>query len=237
MILLPAIDIRQGKCVRLVQGDFGRQTVYHDSPLEMAWNWAGKGAEWLHVVDLDGAESGRSVNRELVLSLAEKIGIPIQLGGGIRSIKTIDEYLAAGIERVILGTAAIEDPRLLERAVENYGNRIAVSIDTKNGIPTTAGWTGTAAVSLEELLQRLIGTGIQTVIYTDIGKDGMLSGPNFSDLNRLRQNSTLNIIASGGVTTAEDVRRLKEDGFHGAIAGKAIYENEGRFEEMMGGLS
>lgn len=233
MILFPAIDIQNGKCVRLVQGDFAQETIYHDSPLEIGKKWLAQGAEWLHVVDLDGAKTGQSVNREAIIELAETLQLSVQVGGGIRTIEAIDDYLSNGVDRIILGTSAIKDPNLLKLAVSRYGKRIAVSVDAKNGKPTTAGWTEDSTTDVSTLVQELEKAGVQTIIYTDIAKDGMLAGPNFEELQNLRSETKMDIIASGGVTTVRDVEKLQQKSLYGAIVGKAIYENETRFQEMM----
>lgn len=236
MILFPAIDIQNGKCVRLVQGDFAQETIYNDSPLEVGRKWSDQGAVWLHVVDLDGAKTGQSKNRDAIIELASTLQIPVQVGGGIRSFNAIEDYLENGVARVILGTSAINDPELLEKAVARYGKKIAVSVDAKNGKPTIAGWTEDSDLDVTTLVKRLENAGVATIIYTDIAKDGMLSGPNFQELQQLQQNTKMDIIASGGVTTVQDIERLVKDELYGAIVGKAIYENETRFEEMMEGI-
>ncbi|WP_432352415.1 1-(5-phosphoribosyl)-5-[(5-phosphoribosylamino)methylideneamino]imidazole-4-carboxamide isomerase [Sporosarcina sp. A2] len=236
MILFPAIDIQNGKCVRLVQGDFNQETIYHDSPLEVGKRWKAQGADWLHVVDLDGAKTGSSSNQEAIIELASALQLPIQVGGGIRSIETIETYLTCGIERIILGTAAINDPDLLQQALSTYGDRIAVSVDAKNGKPTIAGWTEDSLTDVSSLVKKLVSAGVQTIIYTDIAKDGMLAGPNFEELQTVQSETGINIIASGGVTSVDDVQKLQKQAYYGAIVGKAIYENETKFEEMMEGL-
>ena len=233
MILFPAIDIQNGKCVRLVQGDFNQETIYHDSSLEIGKRWMAQGASWLHVVDLDGAKTGQSVNRDSIIELASALQLPVQAGGGIRSLETIEDYLTNGVERVILGTSAINNPDLLKQATSRFGKQVAVSIDAKNGIPAIAGWTEDSATDVPTLVRKLEQAGIQTIIYTDIAKDGMLSGPNFEELQKLQNETEIDIIASGGVTTVQDVVKLKQDSLYGAIVGKAIYENENRFQKMM----
>ncbi len=233
MILFPAIDIQNGKCVRLVQGDFNQETIYHESPLEIGKKWMSQGASWLHVVDLEGAKTGQSVNRDLIIELASALQLPVQAGGGIRSLETIEDYLTNGVERVILGTSAINNPELLKQAISRFGQQVAVSIDAKNGIPTIAGWTEDSATDVSSLVRKLEQEGVQTIIYTDIAKDGMLSGPNFEELQKLQNETEIDIIASGGVTTVQDVVKLKQDSLYGAIVGKAIYENETRFQKMM----
>ncbi|MDW0110269.1 1-(5-phosphoribosyl)-5-[(5-phosphoribosylamino)methylideneamino]imidazole-4-carboxamide isomerase [Sporosarcina aquimarina] len=236
MILFPAIDIQNGKCVRLVQGDFAQETIYNESPLEVGKKWSDQGAVWLHVVDLDGAKAGQSKNRDAIIELVSTLQIPVQVGGGIRSFEAIEDYLENGVARVILGTSAINDPELLAKAVARYGRKIAVSVDAKNGKPTIAGWTEDSDLDVTTLVKRLEDAGVATIIYTDIAKDGMLSGPNFQELQQLQQNTNMDVIASGGVTTVKDIERLLTEELYGAIVGKAIYENETRFEEMMEGI-
>lgn len=233
MILFPAIDIQSGKCVRLVQGDFNKETVYHDSPFEIGKQWHEQGATWLHVVDLDGAKTGKSINRDAIIALVKSLQLPVQVGGGIRSIEAIEDYLTNGVERVILGTSAINNPTMLQQAITRFGKQIAVSIDAKNGIPTIAGWTEDAKTDVSSLVKKLEQVGVQTVIYTDIAKDGMLAGPNFEELQKLQNETKMDIIASGGVTTVGDIEKLQQESLYGAIVGKAIYENETRFQKMM----
>lgn len=233
MILFPAIDLQNGKCVRLIQGDFTQETIYSDSPLDIARQWQTQGAEWLHVVDLNGAKTGHSVNRDVIIELAATMSIPIQVGGGIRTIEAIDDYLTNGVTRVILGTAAINDPELLQRALSKYGDKIAVSVDARDGKPTTAGWTESSSTDVATLIASLQAVGVKTVIYTDISKDGMLLGPNFEELQQVQEDSAMDVIASGGVTTVSDIEQLQSKSMYGAIVGKAIYENETRFQEMI----
>lgn len=224
MILFPAIDIRGGKCVRLIQGDYARETVYHDSPSEMARNWERQGAAYIHVVDLDGAKTGDTLNSEAIGEIAKAVNIPVQVGGGIRSMETIDSHIAKGVSRVIIGTAAIQNPQFVEDAVAKYGEKIAVSIDARNGFVATEGWTETSDVKAVKLLRWLEKIGVKTVVYTDILKDGMLQGPNFEELYVMNKASDMDIIASGGVSTYLDIVKLKMMDLYGAIIGKAIYE-------------
>lgn len=224
MILFPAIDIRGGKCVRLIQGDYDRETVYNDSPSDMAKEWEKQGAEYIHVVDLDGAKTGDSLNKKAIRQITEAVQIPVQVGGGVRSMETIDSLIAIGVSRVILGTAAIQDPRFVEEAVAKYAGKIAVSIDARNGFVATDGWTETTDVKAVKLLRWLEGIGVKTVVYTDIQKDGMLQGPNFDELYVINKASDMEIIASGGVSTYLDIVKLNMMNLYGAIIGKALYE-------------
>ncbi|MEC5424615.1 1-(5-phosphoribosyl)-5-[(5-phosphoribosylamino)methylideneamino]imidazole-4-carboxamide isomerase [Virgibacillus sp. C22-A2] len=234
MILFPAIDIRNGKCVRLIQGDYNKEKVYGESPVDMAAQWASQGAKYIHIVDLDGAKTGESANKSIIKSIAEQISIPIQVGGGIRSSAIIEEYINAGVDRVIIGTAAINNKDFLQKAVEQYGEKIAVSIDARSGFVATDGWTETSTVKAIDLVQELEGLGVQTIIYTDILKDGMLQGPNFTELEAINNAAAVNVIASGGVTTIEDIDRLKNLNLYGAIIGKALYDGTLSFQEIAG---
>lgn len=237
MILFPAIDIRDGNCVRLIQGDYDKETIYGDSPKDMALEWEKKGAEYLHLIDLDGAKTGNSLNQAAIKAVAEAVSIPVQVGGGIRSMEIIESHISNGVSRVIIGTAAINDPAFLEEAVKTYGEKIAVSIDARNGYVATDGWTETSDVKAVDLIMRLEKIGVQTIVYTDIFKDGMLQGPNFEELSTVGDATSIDVIASGGVTTKEDIRRLKEMNMYGAIIGKALYDGNLIFEELVGGSS
>lgn len=234
MILFPAIDIRGGKCVRLIQGDYDQEIIYNDSPTAMAKEWEKQGAAYIHVVDLDGAKTGDSLNKEAIQAIAGSVSIPVQVGGGIRSMDIIDAHIAAGVSRVIIGTAAIQDQQFLKDAVAKYGDRIAVSIDARNGFVATDGWTKTSDVKAVDLLQELAEIGVRTVVYTDILKDGMLQGPNFVELEMMDRASDIDIIASGGVSTDEDVAQLRELNLYGAIIGKALYEGKLSLTKLLG---
>lgn len=233
MILFPAIDIRGGNCVRLIQGDYNKEKVYNDSPAAQAKEWQDKGARFIHIVDLDGAKSGISQNAEIIKDIAKTVDVPVQVGGGIRSIDVIKDYLNSGVSRVIIGTAAIQDPDFLKQAVDAYGDKIAVSIDAKGGYVATDGWTDTSEVKALDLVQDLEKIGVKTIVYTDIAKDGMLQGPNFEELNAMNHASSIDVIASGGVSTAEDVKKLAADNLYGAIIGKALYDGTVRLEDLL----
>ncbi|QTD41307.1 1-(5-phosphoribosyl)-5-[(5-phosphoribosylamino)methylideneamino]imidazole-4-carboxamide isomerase [Sporosarcina sp. Te-1] len=226
MILFPAIDIRGGNCVRLLQGNYDNEVIYHNSPVEMARDFERQGAEFIHIVDLDGARSGNTVNRQVIQDVAAAVRVPVQVGGGIRSLEVVESYLTGGINRVIIGTAAIANRTFLREAAALYKGRIAVSIDARNGFVATDGWTETSSVKAVDLLEELQQAGVSTVVYTDILKDGMLQGPNFEELGQINQSTDLDIIASGGVSTEEDVRKLADMGLYGAIVGKALYEGK-----------
>lgn len=235
MILFPAIDIRDGKCVRLIQGDYNKEIIYGDSPTEMALLWEKQGAEYIHIVDLDGAKTGNSSNRLAIQAVAKAVSIPIQVGGGIRSMEIIDEHIASGVSRIIIGTAAINNRSFLKEAVEKYDDKIAVSIDARNGLVATDGWTEMSDIKAIDLLKELEVIGVKTVVYTDIFKDGMMQGPNLEELLTMDKASTIDIVASGGVSTKEDIEKLKKMNLYGAIIGKALYDGALSLEELMGG--
>lgn len=233
MIIFPAIDILKGKCVRLIQGDYNREKVYGDSPVDMAKQWEEKGAEFIHIVDLDGARSGKSINEQIIIDIAKAVDVPIQVGGGIRSMDTVERYLHNDINRVIVGTAAIEDKQFLQEAVESYGERIVVSLDAKDGYVATEGWTDTSNVRALDIVKDLEKLGVKTIVYTDIAKDGMLQGPNLEEQKTMNEATSIDVIASGGVTTREDVDQLKQLNMYGAIVGKALYDGKITFEELI----
>lgn len=235
MILFPAIDIKNGKCVRLTQGDYNKEKIYNDSPVEAATDWERLDAAYLHIVDLDGAKTGVSINKTSIKAISEQVSIPIQLGGGIRSMSVIQEYITAGVDRVIIGTAAINDKTFLKEAVEAYGSKIAVSIDARNGYVATNGWTSTSTVKAIDLVKDLESLGVETIVYTDILKDGMLQGPNFKELQEINEAATMNLIASGGISSPADVEKLKSLDLYGAIIGKALYDGTMNFKDLLDG--
>lgn len=226
MIIYPAIDIKDGRCVRLTQGRFEEEKIYYENPQEVARLWQEKGAKVLHIVDLDGALEGRSKNLSVIEEIVKAVGIPIQLGGGIRSLEAIQTLVAIGVHRVILGTKAIEDREMLKKAVEVYGDRVVVSIDAKDGYVAVDGWTQTSTVKALDFAKEIEALGIKTVVYTDIARDGMMKGPNFEAIEILKNHVTMDIIASGGVSSMKDLERLSEIGVAGAIVGKALYEGK-----------
>lgn len=234
MILFPAIDIRNGKCVRLIQGDYDQEIVYGDSPTEMALLWEKQGAEFIHIVDLDGAKTGDSANQQAIKAIAEAVSVPIQVGGGIRSMDIIQKHIESGVDRVIIGTAAITNRPFLKEAVAQYGDKIAVSIDARNGFVATDGWTETTDTKALDLLKELQEIGVKTVVYTDIYKDGMMQGPNFEELQAIHEASPIDVIASGGVTTEADIEKLAQMDLYGAIIGKALYEGSLSLEKLRG---
>lgn len=223
MIILPAIDILGGKCVRLTKGEYGTAEKVAQDPIETAISFENDGAEFIHMVDLDGARSGSRVNSAIYEEVAKKVHIPIEVGGGIRDMETIEYYISKGISRVIIGSAALTNPDLVKHAVERYGDRIAVGIDALNGQVKTSGWLENSDVSYTELAKKMEQIGVKYIIFTDISKDGTLSGPNYSQLKTLCETVDVNIIASGGIRDAENIRKLSEMRLWGAICGKSIY--------------
>ncbi|MBR7025756.1 MAG: 1-(5-phosphoribosyl)-5-[Selenomonadaceae bacterium] len=223
MIIFPAIDLRGGKCVRLIQGDFDKETVYSDDPQATALKWQALGAKFLHVVDLDGARKGSPQNLDAIKKILDAVEIPIEVGGGIRTLDDAEKVLLLGVRRVILGSVAVENISLVEEAVKNFGDKIVVGIDARNGFVAVHGWEKSSAVKVEELAKKIVAAGVKTIIYTDISKDGMLSGVNAEAFAELQKISGAQIIASGGVKNLEDIRALKAAKISGVIVGKAIY--------------
>ena len=226
MIIYPAIDIRGGRCVRLTEGRFDAETVFADDPAEMALKWAGLGAEFLHLVDLDGALAGEGKNVPVIERILQSVSIPVQLGGGIRNLETIEKLLDLGVTRLILGSAAVKNPELVAEACKKYPGHIAVGIDAKNGEVAIEGWGQGSGVAATELAKKMASFGVETIIYTDISRDGMLSGVNVEATAALARACGVPIIASGGVASLDDIRRVKAvegDGVQGCIIGKAIY--------------
>jgi len=226
MIIFPAIDLRGGKCVRLFKGDFSRETIFSDNPSAVAVKWEEMGAQYLHVVDLDGALQGETKNREAIRSILGAVHIPMELGGGLRSLESIERALTGGIQRVILGSAAVENPLLVQEACHRFGDRIVVAIDARDGIVATQGWESSGNISALDFAKQMADYGVKTVIYTDISRDGTLSGLNLEGAIELSKVSGLRVVASGGVRSLEDIRAVKAhetDGIEGVIVGQAIY--------------
>lgn len=225
MDLIPSIDLREGRCVRLLNGDFDRETAYGD-PLAMARRWRDEGARRLHVVDLDGSVAGEPRQQELILAIAAEVGseVAVQVGGGIRRLKDVDGYLEAGIERVVLGSAAIKDQETVLNACARYPGRVIVAIDARQGRATAEGWHETTEISAIELAEELAAAGVPRFLYTDIGVDGTLAGPNIGALNTFIEAAQAPVIASGGVGALSDIARVKDTGAEALIVGKALYE-------------
>ncbi len=225
MIIYPAIDIRGGKCVRLTQGRYDDITIFSDDPFNMALQFQKAGAKYLHVVDLDGAR-GDTDNRRIISRIAKELSIPVQTGGGIRTMADIEAVLDFGISRVILGTSAVKNPEMVNEAVKKFGSRIAVGIDAKDGFVAIEGWEKTSGLKALEHAKNMEASGVQTIIYTDIATDGMLSGPNLFAMSEMIKKVNMEVIASGGVSSLKDIRQLKEKGAAGVIVGKAIYTGD-----------
>lgn len=224
MTIIPAIDIIQGKAVRLFKGDYSKMTVYADNALDMALEFQKQGAEYIHLVDLEGARDGKTTNLKTVKSIISSTGVKCEIGGGIRSMETLEEYISIGADRVILGTSAVSDRAFLESAVNKYGSRIAVGADIRNGMICVSGWLEGSGVAIYDFLEYVTALGVKTVICTDISKDGTLSGTNLELYRDLLQKfRDINLIASGGVTDISDIIALKNIGVSGAILGKALY--------------
>ncbi|MDY6052768.1 MAG: 1-(5-phosphoribosyl)-5-[(5-phosphoribosylamino)methylideneamino]imidazole-4-carboxamide isomerase [Anaerovibrio sp.] len=226
MVIFPAIDIRDGKCVRLFKGDFAQETVYGDKPEEMALKWQALGGEFLHLVDLDGARAKKPVNLEVIKKIVAAVKIPVELGGGIRTMENIDEVLSLGVRRVILGSVAVQNPALVKEACAKYGDRIVVGIDAKDGIVAVDGWGVSGNVEASVLAKKMAEAGVKTIIYTDISRDGTLSGCNVEATAKLAEVSGINVVASGGVSNIEDIKALlpyADKGIEGVIVGKSIY--------------
>ena len=223
MELFPAIDLIGGCAVRLVKGDYAQKTVYSENPAEVAKSFAAAGAKYLHVVDLEGAKDGGTPNLETIKNIVEQGGLLVEVGGGIRSEEVIKKYLDAGVFRVILGTAAVQNPAFLEEMVQKYGEKIAVGVDIKDGMVAIKGWTEVSAECCFDFCEKLQKIGVKTIICTDISKDGLLSGTNLELYKELSEKFSVDIVASGGVTTLDDVKKLADMGMYGAILGKALY--------------
>ncbi|MBQ4155745.1 MAG: 1-(5-phosphoribosyl)-5-[Clostridia bacterium] len=225
MNIFPAIDIIGGQAVRLKKGDYNQKTVYNSDPVSVAIGFKNQGAKYIHLVDLDGAKSGKTDNFNVVKSIVEKTGLKAEIGGGIRNIETVKKYLDCGVMRVIIGTAAITNPDFLSEALKLYGEKVAVGVDIKDGKVAIHGWTQTADFTCEEFIEMMQNKGVKTIICTDVSKDGMMSGTNLSLYKELSQKFNIDIVASGGVSSIDDVKALKEMNLYGAILGKALYTN------------
>lgn len=239
MILFPAIDIRNGRCVRLTEGKFECETVFAEDPAEMAVRWAAAGAEYLHVVDLDGALAGQSSNTEVIKRILAKVKIPVQVGGGIRTLANIENMLALGVTRVILGSVAVRNPELVREACQKFPGQVVVGIDAKNGEVAVEGWGIGGGIGAEELAKKMAAVGVEHIIFTDISRDGMLAGVNVEATAELAKASGIKVIASGGVASLADIKALQAreaDGIEGCIIGKAIYTGALDLKEALAAL-
>lgn len=233
MVIYPAVDIKDGRCVRLIQGEFDKVTVYSNHPVEMALKWQKLGAEYLHLVDLDGARTGETQNISITSKIAASLEIPVQLGGGIRTIKTIEQLISKGVQRVILGTSAVKNPELVKQAVEIFKEKIVIGIDAKDGMVAIDGWEDTSEFTAINFANKMVGLGAKTIIYTDIARDGMLTGPNLVAMGEMAKAVDTEIIASGGVSKLQDIKDLKGTGVAGVIIGKALYTKDVDLEEAI----
>ena len=236
MIIIPAIDIKNGQCVRLFQGRMDSETVFSDDPAAMAKRWEEEGAEWIHVVDLDGAVGKRPKNTDSVQKIIEAVNVPVQVGGGIRNEETIKMYLDFGIKRVIVGTEAIQNPKLVKDACRAFPERIVVGIDARKGMVAIEGWTKTTEIQAVDLAKQFEDCGVAAIIFTDIHRDGMQTGPNINETRYLAENLSIPVIASGGVSAIEDIINLfslKEAGVTGVITGRAIYDGTLNLKEAI----
>lgn len=233
MEIIPAIDIRGGHCVRLYQGDYAQETVFSDDPVGMAVRWAGLGARWIHVVDLDGARGGQQANAAIVSRIVQSVPAAVQTGGGIRDLETVRAALAAGVNRVVLGTAAVKTPALVLEALALAPAQLVVSVDAREGVVQLEGWTESSDRDALSLIRQLADLGVQRVLYTDIQRDGTGQGPNFEMYERITSESSVAVMAAGGISSVEDVRRLADCGVEAAIVGRALYTGQVRLADAM----
>jgi phosphoribosylformimino-5-aminoimidazole carboxamide ribotide isomerase len=237
MEVIPAIDLRGGRCVRLVQGDYNRETVFSDDPVAMAHRWQAEGAPRIHVVDLDGAREGRPVNDETVRRIIAAVSVPVQVAGGVRSLDAVEGWLAAGADRVVLGTAAVRDPSLAAEAARRHAERIVVSLDARDGYFAANGWREVTEQRADELLRRFVDLGVQRFVFTDIAVDGTLSAPNFDAIETMVRATPAKIIASGGIADVAHLVRLAEIGAEGAILGRSLYDGRVDLREALSRIS
>ena len=231
MEIIPAIDLRNGKCVRLFQGDYGKETVFSDDPVSVALRWQSEGARRLHIVDLNGAAQGKPVNLDTIGEIIAAIDIPIQVGGGVRSIETIEQLFASGVERAIMGTVAVEKPDLVREACQRFSDLIIISIDARDRLVATRGWLQKSEVTASELASKMIELGVMRFIYTDISRDGTLTSPNFEAITEFLSQVSAPVIAAGGISSVYHLTKLAELGVEGAIVGKAIYTGDVKLSE------
>jgi len=236
MEIIPAIDLHGGNCVRLLRGERAKETIYSSNPAEIGLRWQAAGARRLHMVDLDGAFAGERVNAAAIRSVASVLNIPVQLGGGIRTMETAEETFGLGVTKIILGTVAVQNPEFVKQLVEKFKDRILVGIDARDGMVAVKGWTESSALKAVDLALQMQGLGVAEIIYTDIARDGTLEGPNFAALKEMAEAISIPLIASGGVSSLDDLRRLKEFehlGVSGAIVGQALYTGHIDLEEAV----
>ena len=235
--IIPAIDLRGGRCVRLYKGDFSQETFFSDDPINVALKWQSLGAPRLHIVDLDGARSGQPANYEVIKNIAQAVSVPIQVGGGIRQLSMVEKLLKSEVDRVILGTSAVENPEMVVEAIKKYGTSIAVGIDARDGYLSTCGWQQDTDHKALDFAQSIIKLGVKRLIYTDINRDGTLTEPNFSAIFELINSVKVPVVASGGVTTLDHLKMLRRLGAEGAIIGKALYTQDINLKQVIEKLS
>jgi len=236
LIIIPAIDIKGGKCVRLEQGLMNKETIFSDNPEDIALQWERKGARKLHIVDLDGAAYGKPVNKKAIKKILDTVSIPVELGGGIRDLDTIEEYIDLGIDQIIIGTIAYKKPHLVEIACKSYPGKIIVSIDAKDNYVSVEGWTEHTSITAIDLAKRFEDMGIAAFIYTDIQRDGMRSGPNIDGIREFAKGINVGVIAAGGISSIKDIEdllSLENDGVSGIITGRALYDESIKLEEAI----
>jgi phosphoribosylformimino-5-aminoimidazole carboxamide ribotide isomerase len=233
MQVIPAVDIRGGRCVRLTQGDYARETVFEDDPVLAARRWADLGAQRIHVVDLDGARDGKQANAAIVRAIAQAMPCPVQTGGGVRNLETFQATIEGGVDRVVVGTAAVKDPEFLRVAVERAPEHLIVSVDARDGRVSLEGWTEGTDLDALAFIEELEQLGVQRIVYTDISRDGVAGSPNFEMYERLTAKTSLAVVAAGGVSRVEDVRRLAECGVEAAIIGRALYTGDVDLREAL----
>lgn len=226
MEIIPAVDIRGGKCVRLYQGDYSKETVFSEDPVAAALEWQAQGARWLHLVDLDGAAKGKPVNLPTIQSIVKRVTMAVEVGGGIRDAEAVARLLALGVRRIILGTVAVEKPEMVAELCQKFGEAIVVGIDARDGYVATRGWVEDTGVTALELANKMAVLGVKRIIYTDIRRDGTLTEPDFDAIGRMVRSVGLPIIAAGGISRLEHLKRLKELGVEGAIIGRALYTGD-----------
>ncbi len=237
MRIYPAIDIKDGKCVRLLRGNFNDVTVYGDNPAEMAKKWEALGGEYIHVVDLDGALKGHGVNADAIKEICNSVKVPVQTGGGIRTMEDIEAKLNCGISRVIIGTKAVSDAEFVKNAVKKYGDKIVIGIDAKDGMVAIEGWEKTSEFTAVEFGKKMADLGVKTIIYTDIATDGTLMGPNVAAMAEMVKATGIDIIASGGIGTVEHIKSLIPTGVEGVICGRALYTGDVKLDEAIDAIS
>ena len=233
MRIYPAIDIKDGNCVRLLQGRFSDVTVYGNDPAEVAKRWEAEGGEYIHVVDLDGALKGRGVNSEVIKKICSTVNVPVQTGGGIRTMEDVEYMLQCGIERVIIGTSAVRDKEFVKRAVEKYGKKIVIGIDAKDSMVAIEGWEEVSTFKAVDFAKEMENIGVSTIVYTDIATDGTLKGPNIEAMKEMVENTNLDVIASGGFGNADHIKELVPTGVEGAIVGRALYTGDVDLKEII----